>query len=124
MRSTPHLDTINQAADDQVKEHNESVDEGKGDREKAPANTMIMKRPDGQQWVCSIPQLKVVEVPQAPPKSAQELVEEERRTIRRGLELLDHLSGHCLYTYHVSLEAGSVSITPLSSAYHSDLLTE
>ncbi|GJJ78887.1 protein OS-9 [Entomortierella parvispora] len=101
MQSAPLLDTINQPEADQVKEPSDSGNEGRSDKEDSPATTMFMRRPDGQQWVCSIPQLKIVEVPEAPPKTAQELAEEERGIIRRGLALLDHLSGRCLYSLHI-----------------------
>ncbi|KAG0038204.1 Protein OS-9, partial [Gryganskiella cystojenkinii] len=89
LKTTPLLDTI--------KEQDDSKDDPtKTDSTEPPSTTMIMKHANGQQFACTIPPEKIVKVQEPPPKSDQELAEEERRNIRRGLELLDHLSGYCL----------------------------
>ncbi|KAF9126379.1 Protein OS-9 [Mortierella sp. 14UC] len=59
-------------------------------------STMVMTDTDGMRWSCMIPPKLVHEVKAAPTLTPQEIKEEERRSIRRGLELLDYLSGTCL----------------------------
>ncbi|KAF9082848.1 Protein OS-9 [Mortierella sp. AD031] len=59
-------------------------------------STMVMTDADGMRWSCMIPPKLVVEVKATPKLSPQEIEEEERRSVQRGLELLDHLTGHCL----------------------------
>ncbi|KAF9152679.1 Protein OS-9 [Linnemannia schmuckeri] len=60
-------------------------------------STVVMTDADGMRWSCMIPPKLVHEVKASPQLTPQEIKEEERRSIQRGLELLDHLSLPCLY---------------------------
>ncbi|OAQ31407.1 hypothetical protein K457DRAFT_30916 [Linnemannia elongata AG-77] len=60
-------------------------------------STIVMTDADGIRWSCMIPPKLVHEVKATPELTPQEMKEEERRSVQHGLELLDHLSGHCLY---------------------------
>ncbi|KAF8943624.1 Protein OS-9 [Haplosporangium gracile] len=60
-------------------------------------STVVMTDADGMRWSCMIPPKLVHEVKASPQLTPQEIKEEERRSVQRGLELLDHLSRHCLY---------------------------
>ncbi|KAF9923010.1 Protein OS-9 [Linnemannia zychae] len=59
-------------------------------------STMVMTDAEGMRWSCVIPPKMVHEVKAAPKLSQQEIEEEDRRSVRSGLELLDHLTGQCL----------------------------
>ncbi|KAF9901889.1 Protein OS-9 [Linnemannia zychae] len=59
-------------------------------------STVVMTDMEGMRWSCMIPPKLVHEVKATPKLTPQEAKEEERRSIQRGLELLDHLSGTCL----------------------------
>ncbi|KAG9067824.1 Protein OS-9 [Linnemannia hyalina] len=57
---------------------------------------VVMTDADGMRWSCMIPPKMVHEIKAPPELTPQEIKEEERRSVQRGLELLDHLSRHCL----------------------------
>ena len=59
---------------------------------------MLMTDADGQRWACTIPSAQVHETEPEPEKTTQEIEEEERRSVKRGLDLLEHLSKRCLRT--------------------------
>ncbi|KAF9425083.1 Protein OS-9 [Entomortierella beljakovae] len=64
------------------------------------SSSMVMTDADGQKWVCSIPKTQVqVEIPE-PEKTPEEIENETRQSVARGLELLDHLTGECLLSRH------------------------
>ncbi|KAG0277452.1 Protein OS-9 [Linnemannia gamsii] len=60
-------------------------------------STMVMTDADGMRWSCMIPPKLVHEVKAPPQLTPQEIKEEERRSVQRGLELLDHLSQRCIW---------------------------
>ena len=66
-------------------------------------STMVMTDADGMRWSCMIPPKMVHEVKAPPELTPQEIKEEERRSVQRGLELLDHLSRHCLIMVMIAL---------------------
>ncbi|CAO3568301.1 unnamed protein product [Mortierella alpina] len=66
----------------------------------SPASSMIMPDVRGQRWICTIPPKQVQHVKTPPKKTSQEMEEQDRMSVKKGLELLDHLTGHCLRTTH------------------------
>lgn len=66
-------------------------------------STMVMTDPDGIRWSCMIPPKLVHEIKAPPEMTPEEIKEEERRSVQRGLELLDHLSQDCLYMVIIAL---------------------
>ncbi|KAF9579139.1 Protein OS-9 [Lunasporangiospora selenospora] len=62
------------------------------------ASSIIMTGSDGQQWSCTIPEEMVPEKVPDVVKTHEEIEEEERQSVKRGLELLEPLSGRCLRT--------------------------
>ncbi|KAF9964218.1 Protein OS-9 [Mortierella alpina] len=66
----------------------------------SPASSMIMPDVRGQRWICTIPPKQVQHVKTPPKKTPQEMEEQNRMSVKKGLELLDHLTGHCLRTTH------------------------
>ncbi|KAF8927030.1 hypothetical protein EDD21DRAFT_386747 [Dissophora ornata] len=63
-----------------------------------PSSSMLMTDADGQRWTCTIPSAQVREVEPEAEKTTQEIEEEERQSVKRGLDLLEHLSNRCLRT--------------------------
>ncbi|KAF9936780.1 Protein OS-9 [Mortierella alpina] len=64
----------------------------------SPTSSMIMPDARGQRWICTIPPKLIQHVKTPPKKTPQEMEEQDRMSVKRGLELLDHLTGHCLRT--------------------------
>ncbi|KAF9163856.1 Protein OS-9 [Mortierella sp. AD011] len=62
------------------------------------SSSMIMTDADGQKWACAIPLTQVPVNKPEPEKTPEEMKAETERSIKRGLELLDHLTGRCLLT--------------------------
>ncbi|KAF9914752.1 Protein OS-9 [Lobosporangium transversale] len=94
VKDMPQIETAKPETQDQNR--------GKSDKESpirsvVPASSVIMTDTDGQRWTCSIPEAHIEEVKEEPQKTPQELKEEKQQSIRRGLALLDHLTGRCLY---------------------------
>ncbi|KAF9986324.1 hypothetical protein BGZ75_001953 [Mortierella antarctica] len=65
----------------------------------SPTSSMIMPDARGQRWICTIPPKLIQHVKTPPKKTPQEMEEQDRMSVKRGLELLDHLTGHCLRTF-------------------------
>ncbi|KAF9181281.1 Protein OS-9 [Haplosporangium sp. Z 767] len=89
-KAAPQIETIKEQTEGQSAQDSHSpptVD---------PASSMIMTDADGQRWSCLIPTKRVYEAKAPPERTPQEMELEKKRSIKRGLELLDHLSGHCL----------------------------
>ncbi|KAF9110619.1 Protein OS-9 [Mortierella sp. AM989] len=63
-----------------------------------PSSRMVMTDADGQKWACTIPSVQIQVDKPEPEKTPEEMREEKRRSVKRGLELLDNLSGRCLLT--------------------------
>lgn len=55
-----------------------------------------MTSPDGQRWSCVIPPKPTIKAEESTKKTPQEIAEEERKNIERGLELLQPLTKDCL----------------------------
>ncbi|KAF9326365.1 Protein OS-9 [Podila minutissima] len=76
-----------------------TASDGRGQTEQTKqhdSSNLVMTTPDGQRWSCVIPPKPVIKVEEPPKKTPQEIVEEERQNIKRGLELLQPLTKGCL----------------------------
>ncbi|KAF9199888.1 Protein OS-9 [Haplosporangium sp. Z 27] len=62
------------------------------------STSMIMTDAEGQKWACTIPSTQVPVDKPEPEKTPEELKVEGQQNVKRGLELLDHLTGRCLLT--------------------------
>ncbi|KAG0360525.1 Protein OS-9 [Gamsiella multidivaricata] len=70
----------------------------KGSKALDMSSSIVMTDANGKRWACSIPAVQIQEEDPVAEKTAQETEEEERRSVKRGLELLEHLTGRCLKT--------------------------
>ncbi|KAG0322698.1 Protein OS-9 [Podila horticola] len=59
------------------------------------SSRLVMTSPDGQRWSCIIPPKPTIKAEEST-KTPQEIAEEERKNIERGLELLQPLTKDCL----------------------------
>ncbi|KAG0302357.1 Protein OS-9 [Dissophora globulifera] len=91
-----HRDTLLDKGDNS-QDHGNSPS-GSNSRAARHTSSMIMTDADSQRWACVIPSAQVQEVEPMQDRTPQEIEEEERRSVKRGLELLEHLTGRCLKT--------------------------
>ncbi|KAG0095363.1 Protein OS-9 [Podila epicladia] len=64
--------------------------------EQHDSSSLVMTTPDGQRWSCVIPPKPAIKVEEPPKKTPQEVAEEKRQNIKRGLDLLQPLTKGCL----------------------------
>ncbi|KAF9948657.1 Protein OS-9 [Mortierella alpina] len=92
-QSNPTLESADESAETHHSEGHQHVFS-------SPASSMIMPDVRGQRWICTIPPKRIQLVKAPPKKTPQEMEEQDRMSVKKGLELLDHLTGHCLRTTH------------------------
>ncbi|KAF9574040.1 Protein OS-9 [Mortierella alpina] len=92
-QSDPTLESATESAETQHSKDHQRVFS-------SPASSMIMPDVRGQRWICTIPPKQTQQVKTPLKKTPQETAEQDRLSVKKGLELLDHLTGHCLRTTH------------------------
>ncbi|KAF9358535.1 Protein OS-9 [Mortierella sp. NVP85] len=108
MKATPEIETVKDDIHDHQDPHSATLSSGGDgqDQDGQPlqhaqstvgtSSSMIMTDAGGGRWTCTIPKAVVHHDEPEPEKTPQEIEEEKQRSIKRGLELLEHLTKRCL----------------------------
>lgn len=108
MKATPEIETVKDDIHDHQDPHSATLSSGGDgqDQDGQPpphtqstvgtSSSMIMTDAGGRRWTCTIPKAVIHLDEPEPEKTPQEIEEEKQRSIKRGLELLEHLTKRCL----------------------------
>ncbi|KAG0241656.1 hypothetical protein B0O80DRAFT_449959 [Mortierella sp. GBAus27b] len=105
VKVTPQIETVKDEIHGQDPPSTVGISEDKGEQSSQSTQSsvdvssgVIMTDAQGQRWTCTIPPAIIHKDQPMPEKTPQEAEEEERRSIKRGLELLEPLTKRCLRT--------------------------